>query len=108
MDQNNSETAHLAENGVPAGGLSIICGIASDIIAEWHATQQSRDETPCVCDTPLSNGSTKRGGVAEDFFNPQQLVVLTDAVRPTGRTGLDLTGAQCHCQVGDRGIFGFT
>src|SRR5689334_3807179 len=37
--------------------------------------------------------------VAEQLFDPQQLVVLADAIGATGRTGLDLPGAQGHGEV---------
>src|SRR5262249_13541660 len=41
------------------------------------------------------------GLVTEQFFDPQELVVLADAVSPAGRTSLDLAGPQGDGQVGD-------
>src|SRR5262249_42159613 len=41
------------------------------------------------------------GGVLQVFLDPQQLVVLGDAVGPAGRAGLDLARVGRHGQVGD-------
>ena len=41
------------------------------------------------------------------FFNPQQLVVLADAIGPAGRSGLDLSGRGADRQVGNRRVLGF-
>src|SRR5436190_4459952 len=45
---------------------------------------------------------------AELFFDPDQLVVLRDAIRPARRAGLDLAGARRHREIRDRRVFGFT
>ena len=40
-------------------------------------------------------------GLAELFFDAEQLVVLRDAVGAAGRAGFDLAGAGGDCDVGD-------
>ena len=42
----------------------------------------------------------------QGLLDPEKLVVLRDAFRPGGRTGLDLAGVQGHCEVRDRGVLG--
>src|ERR1700722_11888669 len=41
-------------------------------------------------------------------FNPQELVVLGDSIRPTGAAGLDLPAVGRDGDVGDCGVLGFT
>ena len=43
---------------------------------------------------------------AELLFDPQQLVVLGDAVGAARRAGLDLAGAGADGEIGDRRVFG--
>src|SRR5271166_3589205 len=54
---------------------------------------------------PLGPG-TVHGVAAQLFLDPQELVVLGDAVGPTGRAGLDLAGVGGHGDVGDCRVFG--
>src|SRR6201998_1132697 len=44
---------------------------------------------------------------AQFFLNPQQLVVLGDAVGTRGGAGFDLAGAGRDRQIGDKGVFSF-
>ena len=44
--------------------------------------------------------------VAQNLFDPEQLVVFRHTVGTRGRAGLDLAGAQCNRQVGNGRIFG--
>ena len=46
------------------------------------------------------------GGLAELFFDAQELVVLGDAVGAAGGAGLDLAGVGGHGDVGDDGVLG--
>ena len=55
---------------------------------------------------PLEQRSAVEGRLAQNLFDPQQLVVLGHAVGPRGRAGLDLAGAQRHGQVGDGRVLG--
>src|ERR1700722_7056366 len=54
-------------------------------------------------------GADPRGarGIAEQFFDPQQLVVLRHSLAAGGRAGLDLPAVGRDGQVGDRGVIGF-
>ncbi len=45
-------------------------------------------------------------GLAEFFFDAEELVVLGDAVGAAGRAGLDLAGAGAYREVGDEDVFG--
>ena len=44
---------------------------------------------------------------AQFLFDAQELVVFRDAVGAAGRSGLDLTGARGHHEIGDERVFGF-
>src|SRR5713101_8174615 len=44
---------------------------------------------------------------AELFLDPEELIVLGDAVRARGRAGFDLAGRGCHGKVGDERVLGF-
>src|ERR1700683_5105258 len=46
------------------------------------------------------------GGIAEQFLDPQQLVVLRYPLTACGRAGLDLPAVGRDVQVGDRGVIG--
>lgn len=48
------------------------------------------------------------GSIAEFFLDAEQLVVLRHPIGTGCRTGLDLSGRQGNCQIGDRGVLGFT
>ena len=43
---------------------------------------------------------------AEFFFNPEELVILSESLRPAGSSSLDLAGAQADHQVGNEAILG--
>src|SRR5579862_1546543 len=45
---------------------------------------------------------------SEVFFYAQKLIVFRDAVGAAGRSGLDLTGAGGHREVGNESVLGFT
>src|SRR5215472_8416745 len=55
-----------------------------------------------------SLGEGARAGIAgppaQGFFDPQQLVVLAEALAARGRPRLDLAGARGHREIGDRRI----
>ena len=48
------------------------------------------------------------GLAAKHLFDTHQLVVFADAVGAAGGAGFDLAGAECHGEVGDGGVLGFT
>ena len=47
------------------------------------------------------------GQIAQQFFDPQQLIVLGDPVGTADRTGFDLAGADGHDDIGDGGCLRF-
>ena len=47
------------------------------------------------------------GGLAQLFFDAEELVVFGDAVGAGGGAGFDLAGACAYGEVGDKGVFGF-
>src|SRR5687768_11351446 len=47
-------------------------------------------------------------GATQIFFNPQQLVVLCDAIGARERACFDLAGVGCNREIGDERIFSFT
>src|ERR1700722_18899784 len=47
------------------------------------------------------------GGLAQLFFDAEELVVFCDAVGAGGRAGFDLACACAYGEVGDEGVFGF-
>ena len=58
-----------------------------------------------ILSPPLGAGPV-HGVAAQLFLDPQELVVLGDAVGPAGRAGLDLAGVRGHGDVGDGRVFG--
>lgn len=60
-------------------------------------------------------GLGSKGGAAridsrdpELLLDPEQVVVLGQAVGTAQRAGLDVTDAGCHCKIGDSGVFGLS
>src|ERR1700677_4020165 len=53
-------------------------------------------------------GARVEGRVAEVLLDPQELVVLGDALAAGGGAGLDLAGVGGDGEVGDEGVVGIT
>ena len=51
-------------------------------------------------------GSGVFGVGAKFFFNPEELVVLGESLRPAGSSSLDLASAEPHHQVGNEAVLG--
>ena len=47
------------------------------------------------------------GSRAEFLLDAEKLVVLRHTVRTACRTGLDLAGVSCNCDVSDSSVFSF-
>ena len=56
--------------------------------------------------TAEDGGAGERGRLAQLLLDPEEAVVLRDAVRARRRAGLDLSRAGAHGQVGDRRVLG--
>src|SRR5579872_4897351 len=77
----------------------------SAVIAPNLATARSGEPSALLC---LREGVPARvhGPCAELLLDPQQMVVLRDAIRPCGGARLDLPRAERHGQIGDRRVLG--
>ena len=51
-------------------------------------------------------GSGIFGVGPEFFFNPEELVIFSQSLRPAGGSSLDLASAQPHHQVGNEAVLG--
>ena len=58
-----------------------------------------------IAQLPERGGAGVRRASRQVLLDPQQLVVLRDAIRAAGRTGLDLSGTGSHGEVRDGRVF---
>ena len=45
---------------------------------------------------------------SEFFFDPEELVIFSESLRPAGSSGLDLASAESHHQVSNEAILGLS
>ena len=82
-------------------GLMTNYGIYMSIISFLFASQASPalDALSEVCSGIFGVG-------AEFFFNPEELVILGESLRPAGSSGLDLASAEPDHKVGNEAVLG--
>jgi hypothetical protein len=77
-----------------------------------HSTPRDRNAQHAIAPTPTASQPVHAaagilGRVTQRFLDPQQLIVLRNAIRAAGGTGLDLTSTGANRKIRDEGVFRF-
>src|SRR5690606_22655415 len=87
----------------PSGGVELRIVMAHKRptgVRWWASFLDSEPSSLNSVDRPAVSGFA-----TQKLFDSQQLVIFGDAIGAAGGTGLDLAGAECDGEVGDRGVF---